>query len=58
MNMLALVTNIYQVYNNRLENISIMIMIKAKRKIIKSSIARPWHTGPPYVAFKTRDRQE
>ena len=50
--------NVYQVNNNVLENISIMIMIKAKRKISKSSIARPWHTGPPYMAFETRDRRK
>ena len=57
MNMLALVTNIYEVYNNGLENISIMIMVKAKEDY-QELIARPWLTGPPYVAFETRDRRE
>ena len=47
--------NEYQVNNNMLEYISIMIMTKIRKEIIRAKY-RPWHTGPPYVAFETRDR--
>ena len=35
-----------------------MIMVNVKEQKQRGPITRPWHTGPPYMAFEIRELTE